>query len=473
METNIYKKPLVIFVHGFCSKKKCWDSLISVLKKDAEVSNLFEFECFEYTTKLVLFSLFRRIPPISEIAQLLHDFIDKPKFAGRELTLIGHSMGGLVILNYLAEMLKDPDKRPSIRQVILIATPLQGSALFATIRKLIFSVFKNPQDLILWRFNQQINEIVTDVQKYITDAQVGQPNAWPIPLLCFYGLQDKIVPKQSACGPFKNTRPLDYDHFSVIRPDSETGDNYTSLRNALLVPMGSSTVFEIDRFEWTISVQPMREKQTKSVKYGNETHSIEYNNIGTINQCVTFSDGNNCKLLFQLRYRTRTGIFVNLKKLSGPPNEALIEEKARYDDDGREFIYKFTPKSGQTYFLELEVYEGFKKNNRSVMVPIPRHAYYKTVQFKLNLKHYLDTGYKFSKSPPELYVDTSQEICGWPAPPTAKLVKEATKKQPDVWEWELNNFSGGAFYLGWEKALLDTNDTERQVTGESSVDKTI
>src|SRR5262249_41501247 len=79
------------------------------------------------TTAVNIFP-FRRIPRIQEVADKLRDYLDRPEFSGREFTLIGHSMGGLIISCYLENMLfGERQCRPLIRQLIFFATPFAGS----------------------------------------------------------------------------------------------------------------------------------------------------------------------------------------------------------------------------------------------------------------------------------------------------------------------------------------------------------
>ena len=76
-----------------------------------------------------VFSYPTRAADLDGHADALHDFLEKDR--AQELHLVGHSMGGLVILNMLSRY----DDLPPGR-VVLMGTPVQGSAVVRKMAKL-------------------------------------------------------------------------------------------------------------------------------------------------------------------------------------------------------------------------------------------------------------------------------------------------------------------------------------------------
>jgi pimeloyl-ACP methyl ester carboxylesterase len=138
----------VILVHGFTGGPHNWDQLLSLLRADPEVAERFEFVPFTYPTRLFQMSMRRRIPPVDELGNALGEFIDSREFQNREIALIGHSQGGLVIQQFLASRIQQGRAKElqPIRQVTLFATPFAGSVFLSGMRRLVFRLFPNPQE---------------------------------------------------------------------------------------------------------------------------------------------------------------------------------------------------------------------------------------------------------------------------------------------------------------------------------------
>lgn len=97
---------LIVFVHGFnSSKEKAWGQFPDLLKGDADFTD-FNIHRFGYPTKLC-----RQVSDIRNQGELLAAFLTstlqraQPKY--RQVVLIGHSMGGLVILHALQKLERD------------------------------------------------------------------------------------------------------------------------------------------------------------------------------------------------------------------------------------------------------------------------------------------------------------------------------------------------------------------------------
>ena len=108
-ESSPAKKQWIVFVHGFGSSDETWTSLRDALLSDERVTARFDIApSFNYLSKLLRIPIYQRSPSISEIAGQLRDHLKRAapcseRGRGVDLTLVGHSMGGLEIQKYLEE----------------------------------------------------------------------------------------------------------------------------------------------------------------------------------------------------------------------------------------------------------------------------------------------------------------------------------------------------------------------------------
>src|SRR6185503_14005194 len=197
-------KRLAVFVHGFNSSGACWDSLITLLQGDPDVSQEFDFQRFEYSTGVVRLPVLRRFPNVFEIGRGLAQYLDSLEQPYRDITLVGHSQGGLVIQASLLDRL-DQDRGESletIRQVLLLATPNLGSTALSGVRKAFSLVLPNSQEYMLRVLNNDIARLMREVQKRIVDAKEATARECPVAVQALWGEMDQIVPEASARGAF-------------------------------------------------------------------------------------------------------------------------------------------------------------------------------------------------------------------------------------------------------------------------------
>jgi pimeloyl-ACP methyl ester carboxylesterase len=447
-------KSVVLFVHGFGSSAKCWEPLSTLLRQDERITARYDLEYFEYPTPWFSFNPLRRIPRLREIARALREFIDSPRFYGREVTLVGHSQGGLVIQGYLAELLEagHGERLEAVRQVLLVATPNLGSTLLSPVRKVLSVFAPNPQERTLRVLDPEITDVRAVIAERVQGAKLGGPNAWPVPITCFYGLQDGIVLEASARGPFSHVVPLEGDHFTILRPRDARDARYSELVELLLEPMGHEAVFLVDRYENAVAVKPLSPVQAFEVAHGGKPpRTVRTDNTADVLRTVMFSPKNCCALPFVLRYATRNEGYV--RPTMSHENEASPEEKGRYDDNGVEAVFKFTPRPGETYRLRVEVYKGFDPGHRDLHFHLGRQTRYQTLRVSLDLTAYVAAGYAVSQQPC-LYLHAhdpfDHDLCrqrglGTPVGPAAGAPS-------GVWDWELHNLRQGVVDLVWDVA---------------------
>lgn len=440
----------LVFVHGFGSSKACWDGLLGMVAQDPRVTERYEFDCFEYPTAWFSFNPLRRIPRLQELGRALREFLDSPAFHGREIVLVGHSQGGLVIQSYLAGLLQEGqgERLAAVRHVILIATPNLGSTLLSPLRRLIGMVLPNPQERTLRVLDPEIADIRAVITSNVVGAQRRSAHAWPVPITSFYGLQDGVVLEASAKGPFRNVVPVQGDHFSILRPQGEDDPRYKEFVEALVEPAGHDAVYMIELFEHQVAVAPLDGMQQIPVTHGKINRVVHTDNVATVTRAVTFSQKNNCRAPFDLRYATRNQGYV--RGTTSHDNQAQPEEKGRWADSGLETVFRFRPKKGETFRLQVEVYKGYDQGHRDVHLHLRRDRYYRTVRISLDLTKYLAAGWTVSQEPHLHFHPEDPEDHDMCAPRgLGKRVPPLTADHGN-WTWEVHDVRQGVVDLMWD-----------------------
>jgi pimeloyl-ACP methyl ester carboxylesterase len=122
-------KKLVLFIHGLGgSAGGTWQGFPELMRKDAELTKLYEVDTIEYST-----GVFGSKPSLATCAAILKTEIENRYPSYSEIALIAHSQGGLVARYYIAERLLSGQPLP-VSRLLTFATPHQGAGL-ATLLK--------------------------------------------------------------------------------------------------------------------------------------------------------------------------------------------------------------------------------------------------------------------------------------------------------------------------------------------------
>jgi len=453
--TQLRSDRAVVFVHGFMSSQACWTDLISLLRADPRIAERYELLCFEYATSAIQLRLLRRLPSVMEIGHALEAFLESPLLAPfRELTLVGHSQGGLVIQSYVVDALRRGRCAPlaRIRQIILIATPNHGSAKASMLRRVAGTFFDNPQELSLRVFDPQIDQIVNEMDERVESAEPGRPDGWPIPIQCFWGTEDDVVQLASARGPFNNAAPLNGDHSSILHPCARTDMRYVQLAEAILEPAGHPHVWEIANTETSIKVSPLvGPDQRVSAQHGSRTHEIVSDNVASIRRSVKFARKNRCTRPFSFPYGTRNEGFV--RATMSQRNEASDQDLQVYADYGVRLVFAFTPRPVEPFWVDFEVFKGFDAGHRDMHEHLGRRqGYYRSVRLSLDLTAFLDSGYTVSAAPHLYYTQEDRGHDDMCYRRSRDVPVPCASQRPGVWVWELTEIWGGIVDLVWELA---------------------
>lgn len=447
----------IIFVHGFGSSSRCWDHLITLLESDKEVTKRFAFYRFDYPTSWLKINPLERIPDHSEIAHKIEAYLDSDQFRNRELFLVGHSQGGLLIHAFLSHMVSSGkgEQLEAIRQVITIATPHTGSFMLHRSRNWLSWIFHNPQEERLRPLDEKTSNAVRIVKDRIATTVKRDSSHWPIPVHCFGGLTDNVVPSPSARGPFSCYTAISGNHFSVLQPANTDDDRYREFKEILLDPTGHPHVFEIEHYETTIVVHPV-ERKSYTVDLGKGLQrEIVTDNICELVRTVRFANNNRCSHKFKIRYLT--GKDSCFETHESHENEASYL-KSEYRT-GEKIDYLFTPKqksSYEKYSLDLKVFNGYDPGRTDIHFHLGPEstgakAYYRKLTYTLDLSHYLASRQNIN-TPSFYFHHRDPGNCGECKNKRkigAKILPTAEPRN-GVWRWELNNVRQGVTDLVWE-----------------------
>ncbi len=448
------KQSLIVFVHGFWSSPETWNTLVRLLKQDRQINDVFDLETFGYDTQIINLNVKTRTPSLNDVANRLRGFIEGSRFAHyRDITLVGHSQGGLIIQYYLANALTGGNgaRLARVRQVLLFATPNLGSAFLMGLRKFVSLIPGfNRQEKSLRALDEEISDMRAEILKRVVVAGYRGRHCYPIPVQCFAGTNDGIVPPASAAGNFINVQKMRADHSSIIEPESHDDERYQLFRDRLLSPAGHSHCFEVDEYKTLIEVRPRDPNEPIAMQESRRTDSVRSDNIACVNRQVTFSKNNICEDLYEIRYATRKeGLLV--PKPRPRNNQAPPKYQRAYVDYLNTFYYQFRPEPRKRYELNLDVYRGFDAGDRRVHFHLGKKAYTKKYIWRLDLKAYRAAGYTISDQP-LLYFDPDE-----PLDHTTCDARKLESPEPctledlsGIWEWELEHVREGIVDLVWD-----------------------
>jgi pimeloyl-ACP methyl ester carboxylesterase len=450
--------PSVVFVHGFDSDPGCWKHFRDRLNADADLTRRgFQFHTFSYRTKLLEADPKKHLPTISECGNELGGFL-RQRCPEGALFLVGHSMGGLVIQNFIAGTLRKRHGKSleRIRSVILFATPNRGSNMLGALRRILERFISNPQDERLHVLDDETADTTEIIDRDVLNAKTAGEMNCPIPFRVFWGDQDNVVPRVSARGSFVEASCLPGGHSEILQPDPSDPDDprYAALKDALLNPVGHPSRYEIDLFEVKLAVSP-ESPETEFILADLDTPlTIHTDNTAIRTVKTVFAAQNRCRAQYEQTYRSIDG-FVELLYVSAP-NEAGPAARSSYRSQGKDLKCLLTPPGDNpeapfTYVNEVKIYNGFGKDERSWHNHMNSFANYKLVRFILDLTKYRDRGYQLGPEPSFYYYEEDAEdhrLCNSrsrsnPRPPVANA-------DPWLCAWEVENIRGGVIDLIWD-----------------------
>jgi pimeloyl-ACP methyl ester carboxylesterase len=218
-------KKVILFVHGLGGCKETWGNFESLIKSDVRIDS-YDVEYYEYPSApfrpFVYFQ--NKYASIQALGNGLKTFIDHKLENYEEIVLVGHSLGGLVIRQYLYQEYKNnPDQR--IKKIIFYATPQEGSGLANIGNK--FSIGH--------RHLKQIcknSEFLEDFNLMWGRIQIEKTYDFRIVVAA----EDSVVSELSATANFRHLAPITIvgkGHKSISKPADKDDMSFLVLRKFL------------------------------------------------------------------------------------------------------------------------------------------------------------------------------------------------------------------------------------------------
>jgi hypothetical protein len=162
--------------------------------------------------------------------------------------------------------------------------------------------------------------------------------------------------------------------------------------------MWQDNVFQVDRYEIVIEVQPTPKEEVR-VRHGGKQRFVRCDSRAEIRRQVRFARHNACSERFTLRYATRGEGFIYPPVHLPALNEASPAELGRYHDHGKEITWRFVPRPGSAYSQSFKVLGGFPPSDRNAHFHLHDKTRYDVIAVTLDLRQYVEQGYPVSEGP--------------------------------------------------------------------------
>jgi pimeloyl-ACP methyl ester carboxylesterase len=212
-------KNLVVFVHGIFGSGETWTSspgvsLPKLMAADPVISPLTDILVFEYDSPKL-----GNAGKITEISENLDQYLQHENVWKEfdKIIFVGHSMGGLVIRQLLAD---HRDHAAQVSMLYLYATPTDGADVASLASRI------SPNSALRGMFPLNINEFLNALRiAWNSDAQLSN-----IPTYCAYEGQDtdgvRVVSQSSASALCKDSQMLNYNHEEIVKPVNRDDPRY-------------------------------------------------------------------------------------------------------------------------------------------------------------------------------------------------------------------------------------------------------
>lgn len=225
---------VILFVHGFTGNENTWvnkngKSFINLLNEVDEIKENYDIATVNYYSKLAdfyvtrtgkslvsrIFGLSSEVVPknldIDKLSEYLRSVINTNCNGYKKIVFIAHSMGGLVVKNYILKELVE-NQYCKVELFLSLAVPHNGSD-WATLGKKLIN--KNRQVLDL----APLSNFLTDLNNRLI-----QTNNLP-DVIYYYGQFDEVVSETSAIA--YQTQKIEKfacydDHFSITKPEPDS-----------------------------------------------------------------------------------------------------------------------------------------------------------------------------------------------------------------------------------------------------------
>ncbi|WP_153799688.1 esterase/lipase family protein [Foetidibacter luteolus] len=229
------KKKLILCIHGLNGSEETWSAFKALYESDSELKEAYDFDTYTFpTTMRWELNFFKATnPPIAQLAAGLRTEIETRFSPYGEISLVCHSLGGLVgrkmlLEHYLLQKhgVEMSEGFPKMEKIIMYATPNNGSGLANAAKYL---TIRNRQVRQLCRkaeFLQELNE------KWMQLGAHDHYKGWYV-----IGGKDQVVSPDSVAMYWGNSRCktiIGVDHFDIVKPTDQKSLSYLLFKKILL-----------------------------------------------------------------------------------------------------------------------------------------------------------------------------------------------------------------------------------------------
>jgi esterase/lipase len=263
------RKKCVLFVHGLGGGRKTWGKFEELLKKDQTINYIPEFYSYSTCIFRILHCIQPKYAKIETLSYALDTFIKNKLSDYDEIALVGHSLGGIIIKQYLINLklsgaTRDLDK---IKKIIFYATPHDGAlkaniSSFFSFKHRHLRQLKNKSDYLL-SLNMQWGQSRLDriLQcKNILAAEDGTVS-FDSSTSGFKHLENQVISKKN--------------HISIVKPIDEEDLSYLALRKFLC----QENVITSDCPKCSLTFEELIEKEEDFEFYPDESRENIMNNL--------------------------------------------------------------------------------------------------------------------------------------------------------------------------------------------------
>ena len=218
---------LIIFVHGFTGDYKLtWGDFPSLISNDNKLDRFDIFMWGYPSNKLA------KNPTISQVGQHLKTELDLLPSRYRNVIIVAHSMGGLVVRASVVSALIDGKRKDleKIKHIVLFGVPNEGIDKANYVPSFInsqVSDMKTASEFIIQLRKSWLNRVYRS-GSFQDDYHLE------IPTTTVAGLEDRFVPEESVDSFFQEYATTDGDHVSMVKPTNSEHLSFKLVRQKML-----------------------------------------------------------------------------------------------------------------------------------------------------------------------------------------------------------------------------------------------
>ena len=205
-------RKLFVFVHGYSSSSEVWGRLPELMKADPRFDGSDIF-LFGYRTEIC-----RNPGGIRHQGAFLKSFLTSNAAGYGSVVLIGHSLGGLVIVASLLDLERDNPSAFASQDfsVLTFGTPFDGVKEAGIAGALMFCRDQQARDAEL--LSEPLYELKMDFAGHFNRPPTPDGRRFPqVPVRNFYGAEDLFVKKQTAClASTASCEQVDGNHHTMV-----------------------------------------------------------------------------------------------------------------------------------------------------------------------------------------------------------------------------------------------------------------